>query len=96
MGLKKDAPPEVESEAGQAPAAAPTPPPEQPPAAAPKKTAKEVPGKREDTVMLLAVKRPISDPFTGVLYDMIHAKPGVRKKGNWVDCQMVAGILAER
>ena len=100
MGLKKDVP-EVVGEAGKDPAAAatPTPPPEAHPTdkeADKKPAAKAAPGKKGVTLMLLAVKRPISDPTTGVLYDKINAKPGIRKVGNWIYSQMRVGILIER
>lgn len=53
---------------------------------------KKVKGK---TLHLLAVHRPISDPMSGVTYDINMPKPGVVKEGNWLHAQMVAGILKE-
>jgi hypothetical protein len=47
------------------------------------------------TLNLLAVKRPISDPMTGVEYDLNAPRPGVVKEGNWLHAQMMVGILKE-
>lgn len=88
MPLKKDAPPEVKDEAGNAPA-----PSAQAPAAAPPAAAEKAQPKKEKSVVLLAVHRPLSDPFTGVPYTLSVPKPAIVSDGNWVDCQMKAGLL---
>ena len=96
MGLKKDAPPEVTDEAGNAPAATAPPAAAATPADAPQTAKKKSAVKDGGTVQLLAVHRTISDPTTGVVYGTVHATPGVRNTGNWIDAQMNAGILKER
>ena len=96
MGLKKDAPPEVTDEAGNAPEGTPTPTPTPAPTTPAPAKAKAAAKRARKTVELLAVHREISDPTTGVSYGKIHATPGVVSAGNWLDCQIKAGILVEK
>jgi hypothetical protein len=104
MGLKG---PEVkEGEAGQpgageappvTPAAAPhAAPPPAAPAAKEQEAKAEAPKKGKGrTVILLAATRTQSDPFTGVRYTRNIPKPAIVSEGNWIDCQMKAGLLIE-
>lgn len=84
MGLQKT--PGTEE---STPASAPAPEAKAPAAAAQK------PASKGTTLQLLAVKRPISDPTTGAVYDMNSPRPGVVKEGNWVHSQIAVGILKE-
>jgi hypothetical protein len=46
-----------------------------------------------EQVLLLAVKTHIGDPITCIRYSVNQPMPGIRKEGNWVDCQIKAGVL---
>lgn len=94
MGLKKDTP-GAQGEAGATPEAeVQTPPVQKPkPASAPKAAAKPASGAR--SVVLLAVQRPLSDPFLGTLFTLTEPKQTEVKPGDWIDCQMKAGLLKE-
>ena len=100
MGLKREGLP---GEA--APAAVETPPtpparakaPTPSPAAAAKPATPDKPAKKrgERTLALRAVKRTISDPYTGAVYVTSIGRPGVRVPGNWIDAQINAEVLKE-
>lgn len=92
MGLKKDAP-VVPGEDKEAVVQDQTPPPEQEPTEAPV-TAKAA-GKGTTNTFARAVTYPIADPMTLIKYQLNISMPAAVKEGNWVDCQIKAGVLRE-
>ena len=91
MPLKKDTP-AVPSQGPKA-AAAQTPPPVKPPAE--KASAEAPPAEGVKRVLLCAVTYPIADPTTCIKYGTNQGMPADVKEGNWVDCQIKAGVLKE-
>ena len=85
-----EAPPETPPEAP--PETPPEAPPETPPAAA--KKVKDAP-EGGAQVMLRAATQSIGDPLTSIKYETALPRPGFRREGNWVDCQVKAGVLIE-
>jgi hypothetical protein len=100
MGLKKDAP-VAPGEDNEAAVKAQTPPPEQPPTKAPTKAPAKAPvaakaaGKGTTNTFARAVTYPIADPMTLIKYQLNISMPAAVKEGNWVDCQIKAGVLRE-
>ena len=95
MGLKKG-PPAAPGEDNEAVVKAQTPPPEQPPVKAPAKApVAEAVGKGVTNTFARAVTYPIADPMTLIKYQLNVSMPAVVKEGNWVDCQIKAGVLRE-
>jgi hypothetical protein len=92
MGLKKDAP-VVPGEDKEAVVKDQTPPPEQQPEEAP--VAAKAAGKGTTNTFARAVTYPIADPMTLIKYQLNISMPAAVKKGNWVDCQIKAGVLRE-
>jgi hypothetical protein len=93
MGLKKDSP-ATGAESSPAAGDESTQQVESRPAAVKPAAAKPAPVKaKADTTMLRAVHTWIADPTTAVKYVTSQGTPGVVKEGNWLDCQIKAGVL---
>ena len=101
MGLKKD-----DSSMGEVVPSepvvqepAPDPVPAKPKAKAAPAPAVEAPsGKNranERVLPIIAIERAISDPTTGITFNLNFPQNAMVWEGNWVDCQMRVGILKE-
>ena len=103
MGLKKDPaapggadPVETKAAAPVAPTKPATPAPAAKPAESPQHVEAATPDKSGGRSMFIrAVKRPLSDPYTGIVYVLNAPRPGVFREGNWLDAQLRAGVLVE-